>query len=202
MQLQSSLAREFELHMVDTSKRRLRWAVENPTWRTPFYFVRDLTRLIRMLIRVRPAAVVLHAGAGVSVLRDWVLMLTVRLAGAKVVCHYEGTLDARFPSGETRRGRAIGRFLMSVAHRVIVLGPTYRREMGKAWKRDDLVWAPNMADIALFRSMSADTPAPWLAPGERAVLFVGRLSAPKAIYALSTPIPHLSTPPPQPPSSL
>jgi len=191
MQLQSSLAREFELHMVDTSKRRLRWAVENPTWRTPFYFVRDLTRLIRMLIRVRPAAVLLHAAAGVSFLRDWVLMLTVRLAGAKVVCHYHGTLHARFPSGETRRGRAIGRFLMSVAHRVIVLGPTYRREMGKAWKRDDLVWAPNMADIALFRSMSADTPATWLAPGERAVLFVGRLSAPKGIYDLFNAIPHV-----------
>lgn len=80
---------------------------------------------------------------------------------------------------------------MSVAHRVIVLGPTYRREMGKAWKRDDLVWAPNMADIALFRSMSADTPAPWLAPGERAVLFVGRLSAPKGIYDLFDAIPHV-----------
>jgi glycosyltransferase involved in cell wall biosynthesis len=191
MQLHSSLAREFELHMVDTSKRRLRWAVENPTWRTPFYFLRDLTRLLRMLIRVRPAAVLLHAAAGVSFLRDWALMLTARLAGARVVCHYHGTLHARFPSGETRWGRAIGGFLMSVAHRVIVLGPTYQREMGKAWKRDDLAWAPNIADIALFRSTAADMPASWLSPGERAVLFVGRLSAPKGIYDLFDAIPHV-----------
>jgi glycosyltransferase involved in cell wall biosynthesis len=80
---------------------------------------------------------------------------------------------------------------MSVAQRVIVLAPTYQREMGKAWKRDDLVWAPNMADIALFRNMSADTPAPWLAPGDRAILFVGRLSAPKGVYDLFDAIPRV-----------
>jgi len=80
---------------------------------------------------------------------------------------------------------------MSVAQRVIVLAPTYQREMGKAWRRDDLVWAPNMADIALFRNMSADTPAPWLAPGDRAVLFVGRLSAPKGVYDLLDAIPRV-----------
>jgi glycosyltransferase involved in cell wall biosynthesis len=118
-------------------------------------------------------------------------MVTARLAGAKVICHYHGTLHARFPSGETRIGRSVGRVLMSAAHRVIVLGPTYQREMGKAWKRDDLAWAPNMADIALFRNLSADTPAPWLAPGDRAVLFVGRLSAPKGIYDLFDAIPRV-----------
>jgi glycosyltransferase involved in cell wall biosynthesis len=80
---------------------------------------------------------------------------------------------------------------MSVVQRVIVLGPTYQREMGKAWKRDDLVWAPNMADTALFRNMSADMPAPWLARGDRAVLFVGRLSAPKGIYDLFDAIPRV-----------
>ena len=191
MQLRSSLAREFELHSVDTSKRRLRWAVEHPTWRTPFYFARDFTRLVRALIRVRPAAVLLHAAAGASFLRDWLLMLTARLAGAKVVCHYHGTLHASFPSAETPRGRAIGRFLMSAAHRVIVLGPTYQREMGRAWRRDDLVWAPNTADIDLFRRLPADTPAPWLLPGERAVLFVGRLSTPKGIYDLFDAIPEV-----------
>jgi len=79
--------------------------------------------------------------------------------------------------------------LMAAAHRVIVLGPTYQREMGKAWRRDDIAWAPNMADIALFRDMPADTPAPWLAPGDKAVLFVGRLSAPKGIYDLFDAIP-------------
>ena len=191
LQLRSSLAREFELHVVDTSKRQLRWAVENPTWKTPLYFVRDLCRLIRALVRVRPDAALVHAASSPSFLRDWVFMVTARLAGAKVVCHYHGTLHARFPSGETRSGRAIGRLLMSAAHRVIVLGPTYQREMGKAWKRDDLFWAPNMADVALFRDRSAHTPAPWLTPGERAVLFVGRLSAPKGLYDLFDAIPRV-----------
>src|SRR6185503_9444069 len=36
-----------------------------------------------------------------------------------------------------------------------------------------------------------DTPAPWLAPGDRAVLFVGRLSAPKGIYDLFDAIPRV-----------
>src|SRR5260221_2112871 len=80
MQLHSSLAQEFELHVVDTSKRQLRWAVGKPTWRTPFYFLRDFVRLVRMLIRVRPAPALLHAAAGPSFLRDWVLMPTVRLS--------------------------------------------------------------------------------------------------------------------------
>ncbi|SRR6266571_3336199 len=191
MQLRSGLAREFELHVVDTSKGRLRLAVENSTWQTPFYFARDFSRLIRTLVRVRPDAALIHASPSLSFLRDWVFMVIARLAGAKVVCHYHGTLHTRFPSCETRVGRAIGRFLISAAQRVIVLGPTYQREMDKAWKRDDLVWAPNMADIALFRNMSADTPAPWLERGDRAVLFVGRLSAPKGVYDLFDAIPRV-----------
>src|SRR3989440_9477787 len=189
MQLRSSLAQEFDVHPVNTSKRELRWAVENPTWKTPFYFARDFLQLIRTLVRVRPDAALVHATSSLSILRDWMFMVTARLFGAKVICHYHGTLHSRFPSGETRIGRAVGRFLMSAAHRVIVLSPTYQREMGKAWKRDDLVWASNVADVALFRNMPADTPAPWLAPGERAVLFVGRLSAPKGIYDLFDAIP-------------
>jgi glycosyltransferase involved in cell wall biosynthesis len=191
MQLHSSLAREFELHVVDTSKRQLRWAVENPTWRTPLYFARDFLRLLRALVRLRPDVVLVHAAPSFSMLRDWIFMATARIAGAKVICHYHGTLHTRFPSGETRSGRVIGRMLMSVAHRVIVLGPSYQREMAKAWKRDDLVWAPNMVDVALFRSVSADTRAPWLASGDRAVLFVGRLSAPKGIYDLFDAIPRV-----------
>ena len=191
MQLRSSLAQEFDVHPVNTSKRELRWAVENPTWKTPFYFARDFLQLIRTLVRVRPDAALVHATSSLSILRDWMFMVTARLFGAKVICHYHGTLHSRFPSGETRIGRAVGRLLMSAAHRVIVLSPTYLREMGKAWKRDDLVWVSNVADVALFRNMPANTPAPWLAPGDRAVLFVGRLSAPKGIYDLFDAIPRV-----------
>src|SRR5438552_5060614 len=191
MQLRSSLAQEFDVHPVNTSKRELRWAVENPPRKTPLYFARDCRRLLRMLVRVRPDAALVHATSSLSILRDWMFMATARLFGAKVMCHYHGTLHARFPSGETRIGRAVGRLLMSAAHRVIVLSPTYQREMGKAWKRDDLVWVSNVADVALFRNMPANTPAPWLAPGDRAVLFVGRLSAPKGIYDLFDAIPRV-----------
>ncbi len=191
MQLHSSLAREFDLHPVDTSKGKLRVAAGRPAWKAPLYFVRDLWRLIRTLLRVRPDAALIHAASSLSLMRDWAFMVTARLAGAKVICHYHGTLHARFPSCETRIGRAIGRLLMSAAQCVIVLGPTYQREMGKAWKRADLVWAPNTADVALFGNMPADTPAPWLARGDRAVLFVGRLSAPKGVYDLFDAIPRV-----------
>jgi glycosyltransferase involved in cell wall biosynthesis len=191
MQRRSRLAQDFELDVVDTSKRQLRWAVENPTWKTPVYFVRDFSRLVRALARLRPDVALVHAAPSLSFLRDWMFMLAARLAGAQVICHYHGTLHTRFPSGETRSGRLIGRFLMSAAHRVIVLGPTYQREMGKAWGRDDVAWAPNMADIGLFRNMPADTPAPWLARDDKAVLFVGRLSASKGIYDLFDAIPRV-----------
>jgi glycosyltransferase involved in cell wall biosynthesis len=74
--------------------------------------------------------------------------------------------------------------MMSAAHRVIVLGPTYRDRFSKAWRRSDLVWSPNLVDVERFRSIPADSRPPWLASGERAVLFVGRLSAPKGIWDL------------------
>lgn len=191
MQLRSSLAREFELHVVDTSKHKLRWAVASPSWSMPLYFMRDFWRLIRTLARVRPDAALIHASSSLSFLRDWVFMVAARVAGAKVICHYHGAAHARFPSCTTRSGRAIGRLLMKAAQRVIVLGPSFQRAMGEAWKRNDLVWVPNMADVALFRDPSAHTPAPWLAPGERAVLFVGRLSAPKGLYDLFDAIPRV-----------
>src|SRR5258708_8254245 len=139
MQVHSSLAREFELHVVDTSKGRLRWAVENPTLRTPLYFVRDFSRLVRTLLRVRPDAALVHTAAGPSLLRDWVFIVPARLAGAKAICHYHGTLHTRFPSCETLIARAIGRLLMAAAPCLIWLGPTYQREMGKAGRRDDPV---------------------------------------------------------------
>ena len=118
MQCHSPIAQEFELHVLDTSKRQLRWAVENPTWKTPLYMMRDFSRLLWTLIRVRPDVALVHAAPSLSFLRDWMFMVAARLAGAKVICHYHGTMHTRFPSGETRSGRLIGRFLMSAAHRV------------------------------------------------------------------------------------
>jgi glycosyltransferase involved in cell wall biosynthesis len=190
MQLHSSLRHEFELHAVDTSKGRLRWAVESPTWRTPLYFVRDFTRLVRALTRVRPHVVLVHAAPSLSFLRDWVLMATSRLTGAKVVCHYHGTVHTRFPSCETPRGRRYGRFLMRAAHQVVVLGPTYQKQMGDAWRRT-IAWSPNMCDVELYRSKPNDQPAMSLAVGERGVLFMGRLSAAKGIYDLMEAIPRV-----------
>src|SRR5262245_26584585 len=117
MQRHSVLAQQFDLHVVDTSKRQLRWAVENPTWKTPFYLLRDLWRLLRALARLQPDIVLVHAAASPSLLRDWLFMLAARAAGARVVCHYHGTVHASFPSCETDTGRAIGRVLMAAAHR-------------------------------------------------------------------------------------
>jgi glycosyltransferase involved in cell wall biosynthesis len=188
MQLNSGLSKEFELHVVDTSKRQLRWAVENPTWRTPLYFQRDFSRLVRALARVRPDVVLVHAAPSLSFLRDWVMMATSRLTGAKVICHYHGTLHTRFPSCETPRGRRLGRLLMRAANQVVVLGPTYQRQMGDAWHRT-LAWSPNTCDVELHRSTHTDGSPARLRADERGVLFVGRLSAPKGIYDLFEAIP-------------
>ena len=185
----SSLSREFELHTVDTSKGVLRWAVETQSWRTPFYFARDLGRLVRALLSLRPRVVIVHAASGWSFARDWAFLATARLSGARVICHYHGTLHTHFPSVQSASGRRIGRLMMSAAHRVIVLGPTFQREMGAAWKRADLVWSPNLVDIARF-SAPKERPAA-LASGERAVLFVGRLSAPKGITDLFDCVPEV-----------
>lgn len=191
MLIRSSLAGAFEIHVVNTSKGVLRWAVEKRTWRTPFYFVRDLWNLVAGLARVRPRVVYVHAAPSLSFLRDWTFMAVARLAGGKVVCHYHGTLHTSFPSVRTRWGRFAGRWLMRIAHRVIVVGPTYRDRMSEAWHRGGVTWAPNVTDVDLFRSVAPQEHASWLAPGERAVLFVGRLSAPKGIRDLFDAIPRV-----------
>jgi glycosyltransferase involved in cell wall biosynthesis len=193
MQRKSSLAGTFEIHTVNTSKNVLRWAVETRTWRTPFHFARDLARLSSALARIRPDVVLVHAAPSVSFLRDWVFMALARLAGARVVCHYHGTLHTRFPSAHTGFGRLAGRLLMRAAHRVIVLGPTYRERFAAIWKRETVVWAPNSTKVAQFQSPAADRRPRWLGDGERAVLFMGRLSAPKGIWDLFDAMPLVLT---------
>ena len=189
MLVNSSLGRDYDLRVVNTSKGVLRWAVEKRTWRTAPYFFRDFLHLLVALARFQPQVVMVQAAPSVSFLRDWVFMALARLWGRRVVCHYHGTLHARFPSAETRWGRFAGRFLMSAAHRVIVVGPTYRERFAAAWKRDDVAWAPNVTDVALFRDVAREADAPWLTPGERGVLFMGRLSRPKGIWDLFDAIP-------------
>ena len=183
MLVHSSLARDFELHVVDTSKRVMRWAVEKPSWRTPLYFARDIGRLVPALLRIQPEVVVVHASGSLSFVRDWMFMLAARICGARVICHYHGTLHTRFPSTQTPAGRFFGRMMMAAADHVFVVGPGYRDRFAAAWGRDDVAWSPNVADVALFQAASGK-PNPWLAPGERGVLFVGRLSRPKGIWDL------------------
>lgn len=189
MLVNSRLGRDYEIAVVNTSKGVVRWAVERPTWRTLPYFARDLSRLITALTRFRPDVVIVHAAPNYAILRDWMFMAAARLLGRRVVCHYHGTLHTPFPSAETAFGRAAGRFLMAPAHRVIVLGPTYRARFRKAWRRDDVEWAPNVTDVALYRDASGGQKAPWLGPAERGVLFMGRLSRPKGIGDLFDAIP-------------
>jgi glycosyltransferase involved in cell wall biosynthesis len=190
MQLHSSLRHDFGLHAVDTSKRQLRWAVERPTWRTPLYFLRDITRLVRALARVRPHAVLVHAAPSLSFLRDWVLMATSRLSGANVICHYHGSVHMHFPSCETPRGTMLGRFLMRAAHQVVVLGPTYQTQMGDAWHRT-LAWSPTRAMSGSIVPSLLTSLRRGSRPASAASLFVGRLSAPKGIYDLIEAIPRV-----------
>jgi glycosyltransferase involved in cell wall biosynthesis len=191
MLVHSSLSRDFEIECLNTSKGALRWAVEKQSWRSLVDFVRHAGQLVVRLARFRPDIAYVHAASGLSFTRDWALMAIARLAGAKVVCHYHGTTHTVFPSAETGFGRTCGRLMMAAAHRVIVLGPTYRDAFSRAWARDDIEWCPNLVDVEQFRSVPRDEPAPWLRPGERGVLFMGRLSPPKGIHELFDAMPRI-----------
>jgi glycosyltransferase involved in cell wall biosynthesis len=189
MLVRSSLASDFEIHTLNTSKNVLRWAVETPSVRTPFRFFRDACRLVLEMARVRPEVVYVHAASGYSFARDWAFMVLARAFGAKVVCHYHGTLHTVFPSVQTRSGRRFGRAMMRAANRIIVLSPGYASRMGEAWERRDIAWSPNLVDTARFDDSAGSERPAWLLPGERAVLFVGRLSAPKGFGDLLAAIP-------------
>ena len=191
MLVRSSLSRDFEIECLNTSKGAMRWAVEKQSWRSVVDFVRHAVRLVARLARFRPDLVYVHAASGISFARDWAMMAIARLSGTKVVCHYHGTLHTVFPSAETSFGCSCGQLMMAAAHRVIVLGPSYRDAFAKAWKRGDIVWCPNLVDPDLFRPLAPGEGARWLAPGERGVLFMGRLSAPKGIYELFDAMPRI-----------
>jgi glycosyltransferase involved in cell wall biosynthesis len=191
MLVNSSLSRDFEIECLNTSKGSLRWAVERQSWRSLVDFVRHAIQLVARLARFRPEMVYVHAASGLSFTRDWVLMAIARLAGAKVVCHYHGTTHTWFPSAETAFGRSCGRLMMSAAHRVIVLGPTYRDVFSRAWVRDDIEWCPNLVDLDLFHPLLPREAAAWLRPRESGVLFMGRLSAPKGIHDLFDAMPRV-----------
>ncbi len=189
--LLSSLADEVDFHVVDTSKKRLRWAVEAPSWRTPFDLARHAAVLARDLVRLRPDAVYVHAAAGYSLARDFVMMALARATGAPVVCHYHGTVHTHFPSPQTATGRLLGRTMMSPASRIICLGPSYRDAFATAWGRENLTVVPNLAEAATYAGLTNDSHATWLAPGEKGVLFVGRLSAPKGLWDLLAAAPSI-----------
>ena len=182
MLIRSSLANDFAIETVNTSKGRARWAVEKQSWRTPIDFVKHAGMLITAIARFRPDVVYLHAASGISFTRDWALMTIARLMGRRVVCHYHGTRHTIFPSTQTSFGCWAGRAMMGAAHRVIALSPGYRDTYAEVWRRSDVTWSPNLVDLAPYAGLPKT--APWLAPGERAVLFMGRLSAPKGIHDL------------------
>jgi glycosyltransferase involved in cell wall biosynthesis len=185
----SSLARDFDLHTLDTSKKRVRAAADTATWRSPVFFARNVWAMVVMLVRIRPAAVYVHATSGYAFLRDWVVMMKARALGARVVCHYHGTHQSAFPYADTPLGRWRSRVMMRAAHRVIVLGETYRAHLAQVWRRDDIAVMPNLVNASLYR-VPAVRPT-WLPPDERAVLFVGRLSRPKGVWDLLEAIPSV-----------
>ncbi len=180
--LLSSLADDVDFHIVDTSKKRLRWAVEAASWRTPFDLAKHAAQLARDCVRLRPDAVYVHAAAGYSLMRDTVMMSIARATGAPVICHYHGTVHTHFPSPRTASGRMLGRALLGPASRILCLGPSYAREFAPAWGRDALTVVPNLAEVPTYAGLTADSHATWLAPDEKGLLFVGRLSAPKGIW--------------------
>lgn len=182
--LLSHLADEIDFHVVDTSKKRVRWAPETTTWRSPVWLVQHASQLVRLLVTQRPDAVYVHATAGYAILRDFVMMALARLGRVPVICHYHGTAHTHFPSVQTAGGRLLGRAIMAAASRIVCLGPSYRDAFAAAWQRQDLTVMPNLADAALAAGLISDAPPPWLGPGDRGLLFVGRLTEAKGIVDL------------------
>lgn len=135
--LESSLATKFDLLHVDLADRRGIEHVDKPDLHDVVLFLKQWWRLIWLLRRERPTVAYLAISQStVGFLRDSLLMLPARVAGAHVVLHLHG--------GNFKTWYESRLFLMRMYVRMVLLRVSSVAVLGESFRRlfDDLI-VPN-----------------------------------------------------------
>jgi glycosyltransferase involved in cell wall biosynthesis len=160
-----------------------RWRIEyiethcdGTAWRKAATALRAAGRLAASLARDRNAVVHIHGASRASFWRKSVFMAIALAARCPVIFHLHGGGFARFydeECGPVRR--ALVRFFLERAARIIVLSSQWRAWMSRTMRN------PNVACIANPMPLHAE---PAAAPRRNALLFLGRLERAKGVFDL------------------
>ena len=177
--INSELREEFDLKVLNLSWRggeRLRTFTVDAS---SFYFAVLLwLKLLAKLISFRPDVVYIASCYDWSYLRDVVLMLTARLFGAKVVCHFHGRRSGPLFGDPP----AIGRFLMRCTacsfNKIVFLSEGLKGSLLPIFGPGKAEVIPNFVDVREFRTADISDAQ------EARIVFIGRLSKDKGIFEL------------------
>lgn len=174
--LGSSLAGEFDLILLRTSKHVRHVKVSQPDrWSIPYLLLNSL-RMIGALIRHRPDLVYVKATSDTGFIRDAAMMALARLSGRRVVCHLHGRPMGRLFAERGFWPRQVARG-MRLADVTIVLSPGLKAIFSRMFPGQRLEVLPNVVDVSKIAP-----PPDRTSTGPARVLFVGRLSRDKGAY--------------------
>jgi glycosyltransferase involved in cell wall biosynthesis len=177
--IDSDLQTEFDLEVLDLSKRRgIRVQTFKIETYSLFFAFLVWTRLVAKLISFRPQVTYIASSYDFSYLRNVMLMLTAKLFGTKVVCHFHGRRSG--PLFQPRRA-IIETLLRLTAHsfdKIIFLSEGLKESLAPTFGAAKAEVIPNFVDPGNFRPPVGLTARP------ARLIFVGRLSDDKGIFDL------------------
>ncbi|HEX4901104.1 MAG TPA: glycosyltransferase family 4 protein, partial [Pyrinomonadaceae bacterium] len=144
-----------------------------------FYFAGLLWfKLLARLIAFRPHIVYIASCYDWSYLRDAVLMLTARLFGAKVVCHFHGRRSGPLFTAPSGIMRWLLRLTTYSFNKIIFLSEGLKESLLPIFGNGKAEVVSNFVDVRDFRAAE-------LSDNEEArIVFIGRLSDDKGIFEL------------------
>ncbi len=174
----SELQGQFNLELINLARRpgeRLRTFTVDAS---SFYFAALLwLKLIGKLISFRPHVVYLASCYDWSYLRDVVLMLTAKIFGAKVVCHFHGRRSGPLFADPGPLVRSLLRWTTISFDKIIFLSQGLKESLLPIFGKPKAEVIANFVDVREFR------PSP-ISDAQPRIIFIGRLSDDKGIFEL------------------
>ena len=133
-------------------------AVDRPLHQGILAQLRLLGRLVWQCLRWRPAIVHVHTCSWLNFWRNGADLLVARLFGRRVVLHIHGGEFRTFLEGLSPPASWLARRILSLAHRVIVLGEGWKRLLDRWTDPARVVVVPNGVAVPARRE-APDEPA-------------------------------------------
>ncbi len=186
--LESDLARQFDLSLVDLADRRGIEHVDKPDIHDVVLFVRQWCQVVATLILRRPRIVYLPISQQlVGFVRDSLFILPSVLFGKRIVLHLHGSNFRHWYDGQSSLVRAFVRLLIGRADRMIVLGESLRSLFEGLVPPDRIAVVPNGIR---WKPAAGSSDVPADRRGFR-VLYFGTLNRLKGLFVLLSAIPSV-----------